>query len=98
MSGTGNAGTATFDDLVKESAKVYPSLFQTNRAAADTSQYVQRPNTGTKTISRKDFGALDAVERHQKIVKEGGIESSMSPKAQKSRQKLPCWQQDDYTH
>ena len=71
MSGTGNDGTATFDDLVKEFAKAYPSLFQTNRAAADTSQYVQRPNTGTKTISRKDFGALDPVERHQKIVKEG---------------------------
>ena len=71
MVGSGKDGLATFDDLVKEAAKQYPSLFQTNGAPADTSPSGQRPNTGTKTISRKAFDALDPVERHRKIVKEG---------------------------
>jgi hypothetical protein len=31
----------------------------------------QRPNTDTKNISRKDFDALDPVERHRKVRKEG---------------------------
>ena len=54
MVGSGQDGLATFDDLVKEAATQYPSLFQTNGAPADTSPSGQRPNTGTKTISRKD--------------------------------------------
>ncbi len=56
---------------MKEAASQYPSLFQTNGAPADTSPTGQRPNTGTKTISRKDFDALDPVERHRKMVQEG---------------------------
>ncbi len=71
MVGSSKDGLATFDDLVKEAATQYPSLFQTNGAPADTSPPGQRPNTGTKTISRKDFDALDPVERHRKILKEG---------------------------
>ena len=55
----------------RRAATQYPSLFQTNGAPAGTSQNGQRPNTGTKTISRKDFDALDPVERHRKVVKEG---------------------------
>jgi hypothetical protein len=69
--GSGKDGLATFDDLVKEAATQYPFLFQTNGAPADTSPNGQRPNTGTRVISRKDFDALDPVERHRKIVKEG---------------------------
>jgi hypothetical protein len=71
MVGSGKNGLATFDDLVKEAATEYPSLFQTNGAPADTSPNGQRPNSGTKTISRKDFDALDPVERHRKIREEG---------------------------
>ena len=71
MVGSGQDGLATFDDLVKEAATQYPSLFQTNGAPADTSPNGQRPDTGSKTISRKDFDALDPVERHRKMVQEG---------------------------
>jgi hypothetical protein len=70
MVGSGKDGLATFDDLVKEAAKAYPSLFQTNGAPADTSPNGQRPNTDGKSMNRKDFDALDPVERHRKIVKE----------------------------
>ncbi len=71
MVGGGKDGLATFDDLVKEAATQYPSLFQTIGAPADTSPTGQRPNTGTRAISRKDFDALDPVERHRKIREEG---------------------------
>jgi hypothetical protein len=71
MAGSAKDGLATLDDLVKEAASQYPSLFRTNGAPADTRPTGQRPNTGTKTISRKAFDALDPVERHRKIVKEG---------------------------
>jgi hypothetical protein len=71
MVGSGKDGLATFDDLVKEAATQYPSLFQRNGAPADTSPNGQRPDTGSKTISRKDFDALDPVERHRKMVQEG---------------------------
>ena len=71
MAGSGKDGVATFDDLVKEAANAYPSLFQTNGAPADTSPNGQRLNTGTRAISRQDFDALDPVERHRKIIKEG---------------------------
>ncbi len=67
MVGSGKDDLATFDDLVKEAATQYPSLFQTNGAPAGTSQQNgQRLNTGTKTISCKDFDALDPVERQPK--------------------------------
>jgi hypothetical protein len=71
MAGSAKDGLATLDDLVKEAASQYPSLFQTKGAPADTRPTGQRPNTVTKTISRNDFDALDPVERHRKIVKEG---------------------------
>jgi len=72
MVGSGKDGLATFDDLVKEAAKQYPSFFEANGAACSgTSPNGQRPNTGGKAITRKDFDALDPVERHRKIVKEG---------------------------
>lgn len=58
---------ATFDDLVKEAAKQYPSLFEGTGNGGGGKPPNNAGGTGAKTITRKDFDALSPLERAAKI-------------------------------
>jgi hypothetical protein len=66
MVGSGKGGLATFDDLVKEAVKNYPSLFEGSGAGGSGTPPRNAGGAG-KTISRKDFDALGPVERAAKV-------------------------------
>jgi hypothetical protein len=69
MIGTGADGFATFDDLMKEVVKQYPSLFEGSGAGGGgTPSKGGKP--GEKTITRSDFEKLGPIERASKV-KEG---------------------------
>lgn len=69
MVGTGKDGLATFDDLVKEATKQFPSLFEGTNAGGGGKQ----PGSGNggkpgeKTMSRADWDALNPYEQAAKI-------------------------------
>lgn len=68
MIGSEKDGSANFDDLVKEAVKQYPSLFEgTGAGGSGTDQKNQRRDAGVKTITRKDFDALQPFERAEKM-------------------------------
>src|SRR5690606_9273044 len=62
MAGSGADGAATFDDLVKEAVKTWPSLFEGSGAGGSGA-----PNKGgkpgDKTITRAEFDKLGPIER-----------------------------------
>lgn len=62
MIGSGANGAATFDDLVKEAAKNYPSLFEGTGAGGGGKSPKSAGGTG-KTITRADFEKLAPSER-----------------------------------
>lgn len=66
MVGSGKGGLATFDDLVKEAAKKYPSLFEGTGAGGGGANPNNR-KAGAKEIKRADFDALGPVEKSSKI-------------------------------
>lgn len=66
MIGSGANGSATFDDLVKEAAKNYPSLFEGTGAGGGGKSPKDAGGSG-KTITRKEFESLSPVEQREKL-------------------------------
>lgn len=69
MVGSGKDGLATYEDLVKEAVKSFPSLFEGNGGGTGAPSKGGGA-AGAKTIKRADFDALDPAARGAKI-KEG---------------------------
>jgi hypothetical protein len=69
MVGSQKNGLATFDDLVKEAVKQYPSLFE-GSGAGGSGAPAKGGTGGGKTLSRKDWDGLNPFEQAAKI-KEG---------------------------
>lgn len=72
LAGSGKDGQATFDDLVKEAATKWPSLFKGSGNSGSGKQPGSGGQSGGKTISRAEFSKLDAAEK-SKIMAEGKI-------------------------
>lgn len=70
MAGSGPDGSATYDDLVKEAVKQYPSLFEGTGAGGGGKPPKNGAGGSGKTISRSDFEALGPLDRASKL-KEG---------------------------
>lgn len=70
MVGSGPGGLATFDDLVKDTIKEFPSLFEGAGGGSGSDPKGQRRDAGGKTLTRSEFDALDVYTRAAKI-KEG---------------------------
>lgn len=68
MIGTAKDGTATFDDLVKEAVKGYPSLFEGSGAGGGGAPPKGGGVSGGKTMSRKDFDQLSPADKKQKML------------------------------
>lgn len=66
MAGTGPDGLATFDDLVKETVKNFPSLFEGSGGGGGSSPK-NAGGSGGKSIARKDFFALSPAEQAAKV-------------------------------
>lgn len=66
MVGNGSGGLATFDDLVKEATKTFPSLFEGTGSGSGKDPN-QRRDAGGKTMARKDFEALSPLDRAAKM-------------------------------
>jgi hypothetical protein len=71
MAGAGADGTATFDDLVKEAMKTYPSLFEGAGGGSGTDSKGQRRDASGKTLTRAELQALSPAERMKKLTKDG---------------------------
>lgn len=63
MAGSGADGSATYDDLVKEAVKTYPSLFEGTGAGGGGKPPGSAGRSGEKTITRADFEKLGPLER-----------------------------------
>lgn len=72
MIGKGPDGLATFDDLVAEAVKQYPSLFEATGAGGSGKQPNDRGagGAGAKTLTRKAYDELSSGDRAAKM-KEG---------------------------
>lgn len=67
MAGSAADGGATFDDLVTEAGKNFPSLFEgTGAGGGGTPSKGGKPGS-EKTLTRKDFDSLGPMERAAKI-------------------------------
>lgn len=66
MAGTGPEGLATFDDLVKEAVKSWPSLFE-GSGGGGGSNPKGAGGSGAKSITRKEFFALTPQEQGAKM-------------------------------
>ncbi len=68
LAGSGADGTATFDDLVKEAIKQYPSLFEgTGAGGGGKPPREGAGGAGGKTMTRAEFEKLGPVERADTI-------------------------------
>lgn len=67
MAGAGADGLATFDDLVKEAMKSYPSLFEGLGGGGGGTSPKGSGGAGNKTITRDAFFALAPAEQAAKI-------------------------------
>lgn len=63
MAGSAKDGFATFDDLVKEAAGKWPSLFKSNSPGGGGKPPGSTGGTGGKTITRSAFNALSLDEQ-----------------------------------
>lgn len=70
MIGSGAGGSATFDDLVKEAVKGYPSLFEGSGAGGGGKSPKDTGGSGGKTLTRSEFEKLGPLDRAAKM-KEG---------------------------
>lgn len=70
LAGSGTDGTATYDDLVKEAVKNWPSLFEGTGAGGSGAPTKGGKPGGDKTLTLAQFHALGPVERAAKM-KEG---------------------------
>lgn len=66
MAGSGSDGLATYDDLIAEAKKSFPSLFEGTGAGGGGTP-PKGGQGGAKTISRGEFEKLGPVERAEKI-------------------------------
>jgi hypothetical protein len=70
MAGSNSDGLATFDDLVKEAVKTYPSLFEGSGAGGSgMDPKGARRDAGGKTITRAEFEKLDVFKRAETVQK-----------------------------
>jgi len=67
MVGSGPGGLATFDDLVKETIKTFPSLFEGSGGGSGSSQTSQRRDASGKTLTRAELDALSPADRMEKM-------------------------------
>lgn len=69
MAGAGADGAATFDDLVKEAKKTYPSLFEGTGAGGGGKQPGNKDagGSGDKTIARAEWDKLNPYEQREKV-------------------------------
>jgi len=66
MIGSGANGTATFDDLVKDAVKTFPSLFEGSGAGGGGKSPKDAGGSG-KTITRTEFEALSHTDKRAKL-------------------------------
>jgi hypothetical protein len=67
MIGSGSNGAATFDDLVKEAIKTFPSLFEGTGAGGGGTPSKQAGGSGGKTLTRSEFEKLGPLDRASKM-------------------------------
>lgn len=67
MAGNGKDGLATFDDLVKEAAGKWPSLFKGSGQSGSGKEPGKGSGGGSKTISRAEFNKLSPQDRGAKM-------------------------------
>jgi hypothetical protein len=67
MLGSGQGGRATFDDLVKEASKTYPSLFEGTGGGGSGTRPRDGGGPAGKTLKRSDYDALSHSERATKM-------------------------------
>lgn len=67
MAGKGADGAATFDDLVTEAVKTWPSLFEGTGAGGGGTPSKQGGKPGDKTLTLAQFHALGASDRAAKM-------------------------------
>lgn len=70
MVGSGPGGLATFDDLVKDAIKNFPSLFEGAGGGSGTDPKGQRRDAGGKVLTRAEFNALSPADQRQKVTVE----------------------------
>jgi hypothetical protein len=66
MVGSGEGGVATLDDLVKQAAERFPSMFK-KPGEGETPAPGNTGGSGPKTLTRSDFEALGPAERMAKV-------------------------------
>lgn len=66
MIGSGANGTATFDDLVKDAVKNFPSLFEGSGAGGGGKPPRDTGGSG-KTITRREFDALSHADKREAL-------------------------------
>lgn len=71
MVGNGKGGLATFDDLVKETMKNFPELFEGSGGGSGTDSKGQRRDAVGGTMTSTEFYALDAKTRAATAAKPG---------------------------
>jgi hypothetical protein len=71
MAGSGTDGAATFDDLVKEAIKQYPSLFEGTGAGGGGKPPKDGGGGSGATMTNAEFSALDAKARAAAATKPG---------------------------
>lgn len=68
MAGSGTDGTATYDDLIKEAVKSWPSLFEgTGAGGGGKSPTEKAAGRGDKTIPRAEWDKLNPFEQAGKV-------------------------------
>lgn len=68
LAGSGTDGAATYDDLVKEAVKAWPSLFEGTGAGGGGKSPKDAGGTGgDKTITRAEFDKLQPHEQRHKL-------------------------------
>jgi len=67
MAGSAPDGSATFDDLVKEAIKQYPSLFEGTGAGGGGKPPKDGAGSAGKTLTRTEYNALSPPDQARKV-------------------------------
>jgi len=67
LAGSGTAGAATYDDLIKDVVKNFPSLFEGTGSGGGGSSPRGNRGAGSKTLTLTEFNALSHPERSARM-------------------------------
>lgn len=71
MAGTAPDGLATYDDLIAEAKKLFPSLFEGSGAGGGGSPHKAAGGNGAVSMTKAEFDALSAKDRAAKATQPG---------------------------